>query len=851
MPDSTENSKQIITVGDQPTTKDELGFTPYVIAMAEFLTHKDTKPPLTISIEGEWGSGKSSFMKQLESEVKRKSKELDKEDLKKVWQKIKDDRIIFSDVSDIYELFRLKFKQETQTVWFNAWRHEKSESLWATFALSFLEQLSKNRNLSDIFYNFCSYLILIANRLDWKDKPVKFIQTLVIIWLMVTIIFSIPIAYFLKDEVLGIFPWLERFADIVKTDSESEEKDKKESGKKTETEENKEDENNQLLTIWLTLGGAGASFAGIGKFLAILKDLIGDPKMDLTQYLESPDYQKQVAFVEKFHEDFSKIVNAYVGENEKIYVFIDDLDRCELDKSADLLQALNMMISNDPKIIFILGMDREKVAAAISFKQRNVIPFLASAIAENQVEENESQKLSKKVDYGLSFLEKFVQLSFSVPAPSQKTLDSFVEKMSEIKAYREKQEKYFFGISHSLIAEVFNLPARFNDAKEWIEKFKDRIFSPTEKEAEKIESEESSISEQNSESQETETSSPDLAIFPIIEKDLDSESFAQVIEMVAPFFDYNPRRLKQYINVLKLRIYIAYYSIGVTFAERETVTTEQIAKFTAITLRYPRLLLELKNNNQLLAELEKDAVDKSFPSTNSIILSSESTPSDRETGSTNYWLKNYPKIQPLLCSEMTLDNEQKYDTKYTFENGSIKKLLEVSPQQNLPSKYFKLREFLAAKKWKEADYKTYQVMLQVAEREKEGWLDVEDIETFPCKDLRIIDQLWVKYSNYKFGFSVQKKIYQSLGGTKEYNREVSYEFGKKVGWYINERWEIVNYEKISDEKGKIVVPCEGHLPQSILVVADTVTNLSGLSGVDLVGWGSVVVLFSRAATCRL
>ena len=89
-------------------------------------------------------------MKQLETEVKKKSKELDQEDLKKVWQTIKKDRIIFSDVSDIWEYLKLKFKQETQTVWFNAWRHEKSESLWATFAISFLEQLSKNPNLYQI-----------------------------------------------------------------------------------------------------------------------------------------------------------------------------------------------------------------------------------------------------------------------------------------------------------------------------------------------------------------------------------------------------------------------------------------------------------------------------------------------------------------------------------------------------------------------------------------------------------------------------------------------------------------------------------------------------------------------------
>ncbi len=835
MPESTENSKQIITVGDQPTTKDELGFTPYVIAMAEFLTHQDTKPPLTISIEGEWGSGKSSFMRQLEAEVKNKSKELDKEDLEKVWQQIKKDRIIHSDISDIYEFFRLKFKQETQTVWFNAWRHEKSESLWATFALSFLEQLSKNRNLSDILYNFWSYLILIRNRLDWKDKPVKYLQTLVIMWLMATIIVSVPIVVFFPGKVAGIFPWYEKLADIVKTDSDKEEEDKKDQQKT----DNKEDENNQFLSLWLQLGGYGTGFAGIGKLLAILKDLIGDPKMDLTQYLESPDYEKQVAFIEKFHEDFSKIVNAYVGKNEKIYVFIDDLDRCELGKSADLLQALNMMISNDPNIIFILGMDREKVAAAISFKQKNVIPFLASAIAENQAEENESQKLSKKVDYGFSFLEKFVQLSFSVPAPSQKTLDSFVEKISEIKTSPEKQEKRFFGIPHSLFAEVFNLPARFNDGKELIEKFKDRIFSPKEKEAEKIEAEESSVSGQNLESQEAETSSPDLPIFPIIEKNLDSESLAKVIEMVAPFFDYNPRRLKQYINVLRLRIYIAYYSIGVTFAERNTLNIEQISKFTAITLRYPRLLLELKNNNQLLAELEKDAVDQPLPSTNSIILSPEYTPSDQEKGNANYWLKNYPKIQQLLCSEMTLDNEQKSRKKYIFENGEIKKLLEVlPPQQSLPSKYFKLRQFLAARKWEDADDETYEVMLKVVGREEGPWLDVKDIEQFPCEDLNIIDQLWLKYSGGKFGFSVQKKIYQKLGGTKESNKETWENFGKQVGWYINESWTFVNYEKI-DGKESVDVPYLGHLPLRF-------SRYRGGFKMGAMGY-----LFSRAETCRL
>ena len=83
--------------------------------------------------------------------------------------------------------------------------------------------------------------------------------------------------------------------------------------------------------------------------------------------------------------------------------------------------------------------------------------------------------------------------------------------------------------------------------------------------------------------------------------------------------------------------------------------------------------------------------------------------------------------------------------------------------------YRKLRDLLAAGKWKEADEETTRVMLAVAKREKEDWLDVKHIDNFPCEDLRTIDQLWVKYSDGKFGFSVQKRIYQGLGGTREYN----------------------------------------------------------------------------------
>ncbi|NEO56292.1 MAG: Clp protease [Okeania sp. SIO3B5] len=109
--------------------------------------------------------------------------------------------------------------------------------------------------------------------------------------------------------------------------------------------------------------------------------------------------------------------------------------------------------------------------------------------------------------------------------------------------------------------------------------------------------------------------------------------------------------------------------------------------------------------------------------------------------------------------------------------------------------YTKLRDFLKNREWTEADIETAHCMLKVAQQEEQGYLEVEDIENFPSTDLRTIDQLWVKYSDGKFGFSVQKKIYQSLGGTKEYNREVWEKFGEKVGWKKGDEW--LSYSKLT------------------------------------------------------
>jgi len=101
-----------------------------------------------------------------------------------------------------------------------------------------------------------------------------------------------------------------------------------------------------------------------------------------------------------------------------------------------------------------------------------------------------------------------------------------------------------------------------------------------------------------------------------------------------------------------------------------------------------------------------------------------------------------------------------------------------------------LEKLLEAGKWREADEETARVICQIMNREKEGWLTYNNWQDFPQYYLRIIDRLWLKYSNKKFGFSVQKQIWLKSGGKldKKYDSATFRQLGDKVGWRKETRW---------------------------------------------------------------
>ncbi|MBW4626365.1 MAG: GUN4 domain-containing protein [Brasilonema octagenarum HA4186-MV1] len=138
--------------------------------------------------------------------------------------------------------------------------------------------------------------------------------------------------------------------------------------------------------------------------------------------------------------------------------------------------------------------------------------------------------------------------------------------------------------------------------------------------------------------------------------------------------------------------------------------------------------------------------------------------------------------------------------------------------------YTVLRDLLKAGKWKIADQETLAVMLEAAGREQQARLDILDIKSiqnFPCTDLRTIDQLWVKYSSGHFGFSVQKRIWESEG--KDIRN-----YGDRVGWRKRPFLNWLDYNKLTFS----TKAPQGHLPAVFSALAPHYSEKLGFLGLS-------------------
>ena len=113
-------------------------------------------------------------------------------------------------------------------------------------------------------------------------------------------------------------------------------------------------------------------------------------------------------------------------------------------------------------------------------------------------------------------------------------------------------------------------------------------------------------------------------------------------------------------------------------------------------------------------------------------------------------------------------------------------LIAAAPNANKRQMYQHLEQYLAAGDFRKADAQTWELMKQAGNGGNQFDLTYNQVKNFSCSDLRNMDQLWVKYSNGKFGFSVQRRIWESVGGNLRPYLETWRRFAIAVGWKTEE-----------------------------------------------------------------
>ncbi|HCQ20444.1 MAG TPA: serine/threonine protein kinase [Anabaena sp. UBA12330] len=149
------------------------------------------------------------------------------------------------------------------------------------------------------------------------------------------------------------------------------------------------------------------------------------------------------------------------------------------------------------------------------------------------------------------------------------------------------------------------------------------------------------------------------------------------------------------------------------------------------------------------------------------------------------------RVNDAILQGMELEPKNRTQTVLKFRENlglvNIENEQEIQLKSEVGMEYNNLRDLLKAQNWEEADKETYEVMIKAVGKKSGDSFTSDELLNFPCQDLRTIDQLWVEYSKGRFGFSVQKEIYLSVGGKlRSYEYEAFSRFYRTVGWdYIN------------------------------------------------------------------
>jgi formylglycine-generating enzyme required for sulfatase activity len=129
-------------------------------------------------------------------------------------------------------------------------------------------------------------------------------------------------------------------------------------------------------------------------------------------------HQAQLRSIDQFQREFAALVDKHIFKNnERLVVFVDDLDRCLPEKAIEVLEAIKLFL-DVRGCIFLLGLDQEVVTRGIKVKYRDF-----------SVDEGAGSERRIPID-GAYYLEKIIQLPFRLPKIEPRAMQPFVSRLA-------------------------------------------------------------------------------------------------------------------------------------------------------------------------------------------------------------------------------------------------------------------------------------------------------------------------------------------------------------------------------------------------------------------------------------
>ncbi len=132
-------------------------------------------------------------------------------------------------------------------------------------------------------------------------------------------------------------------------------------------------------------------------------------------------------------------------------------------------------------------------------------------------------------------------------------------------------------------------------------------------------------------------------------------------------------------------------------------------------------------------------------------------------------------------------------------------VVPINPESNIDYSHLQIK--LAHQDFLEADKLTMQKLCELVGEAatQRKWLYFSEVDSIPIPDLKIINTMWLIYSEGKFGYSVQREIWLGVGQNWE-------KFLPKIGWKNGNTW-----SRYPDQFTWNLSAPKGHLPLSNLL----------------------------------